>query len=357
MKVGSGHNSNLINYYLFLFISTFVRNIVAVFSCILLYKKGYDVKEILLFMTVIYGMGVIVNYFSLLFNYKISLIISNLFYGGSYFYLMIMPYGIPNLFILAIMLSIGSYSYHAIRHYLALKVQNYNNKKISYLLFVIYMACFVANILGIVILKKCSSYVIGIIMVLLSFISIFPVFKLTNISREKINLKSVSIRWEKIVYSVLEQFKVILMELQPLYLYVYVKGSISYIGWFNIVILIASVMVMMVVGKRLKLTLFKYINMLLALVIFLKLNINNIYLLMFIAFLEGIGMKLYEMFSLNNLYRIDANSVDSYLILQEIIFFGSKTLFMIIFLFLGFSLKNILYVCIIGMILSVFYLD
>ena len=46
--------SNIKKYNLFIMISTIARNIVEVFSSVLLYKMGYSLKEILLFFTILY---------------------------------------------------------------------------------------------------------------------------------------------------------------------------------------------------------------------------------------------------------------------------------------------------------------
>ena len=184
----------------------------------------------------------------------------------------------------------------------------------------------------------------------------FPILKLENIDEDKINLKSVKISRNKFMFNVLEQFKVILMELQPLYLYIFVKNSKYYVGIFNVVINLASLLVVVFLLKKIKRRHFKYINILLALVLVLKLNINSSVWLLGIAFFEGVGVKIFEKFSLDNLYDIDKNDVRSYLIVEELIFFISKSFVMLLFLVLVKDLKMILYVCVVGIAISGFYI-
>ena len=76
-----------------------------------------------------------------------------------------------------------------------------------------------------------------------------------------------------------------------------------------------------------------------------------------VAVIEGILVKVYERFSLVNLYDIGNNSINRYLMVEELIFFGSKSLIMGIFLLVGLKLKSIMFLCIIGIIISGFMFE
>lgn len=348
-------------YNFFLFMSTLTRSLVEVFSVVLLYDKGYTIHDILLFLLVMYLMGIAVNYFSLIINYKVVLGISILLYGVSYLYLSIMKVHLISLILFALLFAIGNYSYHAIRHYLALKLMTNKNKVIkdnNHILFVTYVSTILANILGILLIKKLPIVLVSMVIMVLSVISVVPVFKLkgNHIKNYHINLREVKISKNKVIFSILEQFKVILMELQPLFLYLYVKSSFNYIGIFNIVINFASLLVMMFISRRVSNKYFKYFNIVLGIVLILKINIKNSFILLGIAFLEGVGIKLYEKFSLDNLYDLNENHINSYLIVEEIIFFVSKSFIMFLFILFIPNIQYILYVCIIGLIVSGFYI-
>lgn len=349
--------TNRKTYNFFLFLSTLTRSLVEVFSVILLYDKGYSISNILLFLLVMYFIGILVNYVSLIINYKIVLIVSILLYGISYIYLSFMKSSIFSLILFAIILSISSYSYHAIRHSLALSMVDYDNgKNINKFLVIIYIATILSNIVGITLISKLSILVTGIVILILSFISIFPILKLNIQSNYKVDLKKVYIPRDKVIFSILEQFKVILMEIQPLYLYVYIKRRISYVGTFNILINFASLLLMLFISRKITNKHFKYISILLGIVLILKLNIKNSFILLLVAFFEGIGVKLYEKFSLNNLYDLKNNSINSYLIMEEFIFFITKTIIMFLFMVFVNNLRVIMYICILGIVLSGFYI-
>ena len=125
--------SNIKKYNLFIMISTIARNIVEVFSSVLLYKMGYSLKEILLFFTILYFVGgiisVIVIYLTKYINAKYILILSSMIFSISFYFMSTMDKTISNLIIFGIIYGIGSYSYHSLRHYFAIKAMDEERKK------------------------------------------------------------------------------------------------------------------------------------------------------------------------------------------------------------------------------------
>lgn len=345
-----------ITYKLFLFLSTFTRGLVEVFSLVLLYKKGFSLNNIFFFLFIMYTLGIIINYISLRLSYKLVLIISSILYGISYIYLSLMTIKISSLIILALLLASSNYSYHAIRHLLAIELLNNRNKPTNKLITITYLGVIISSLVGIYLIEKLSLSITSIIIFIISFISILPILKLKdNLPKiSKINFKKVNISKSKILFNILEQFKVIFLEIQPLFLYIYIDKSIYYIGIFNIIINIASLIVISILTKYLSKKHFKLICILLGIILTLKLNIKSGIILMFIAFFEGIFIKFYEFISLNTLYNLDNNKTRDYLITEESIFFGSKSIIMLTFYLLKLNIYLILYISIIGIILSSF---
>ncbi|MBQ6495384.1 MAG: hypothetical protein IJI49_05220 [Bacilli bacterium] len=347
-------NKNI--YNTFLFLSNLTRNLIEVYSVIILYNKGYTISNILFFLLIVYFIAITSNYISLKINYKISLIISFILYGISYIYLSLMNNNKINLIIIAILLSISINTYHTIKHYLGMNLISYNKGKNTLkILIITYISTIISNIIGIVLIKKIPIKITTIIITILSIISIFPILKIKIKNNNYSN--KIIINKNKIIYSILEQFKVILIELQPLYIYIYLKNSISFIGLFNIIINISSLITVIIIDKFLKNKYYKYISIILGIVLIIKLNTKNNILLLLIALLEGIGMKIYEKNSINNLYNRGNNNIKKYLIIEESIFFISKFIIMLLFILLIKKLKIILYICIIGLVISTFYLE
>ena len=337
------------SYHLFLFLTTFTRGIVESFSLVLLYKKGFELEEILLFMSLMYGFGIVVNYVSLKINYKIVLIISSLLYGLSYLYLTVMGNDLISLVLFSLLLSFGTYSYHCIRHYLALSFSIDNTALIVNVMF---LGVIIASIVGTFMISKLSVLWVGIVLFILSIISLLPIFKV-NISSDS-DTKKISISKRKILFNIFEQFRVMFIELQPLFLYLYVDDSVMFVGGFNIVINISALIVLVFVRNLLIDKYYLYICFSLGLVLLCKISINNNILLFIIAVMEGILIKLYERGSLKTLYNIGDNSVREYLVVEEFIFFVVKLIMMGIFVLLGIKLKSIMFICIVGIIVSGF---
>lgn len=344
-------------YNIFLFLSTFTRGLVEVFSLVLLYKKGYSINNLLFFLFLMYTVGILVNYLSLKIYYKTVLIISSIIYGLSFIYLSLMTNSLISLSILAILLSIGNYSYHVIRHYLALTMLENKTRKPNKIVTITYLGTISASLIGMYLINKLSFTITSIIIFILSFISIFPILKQKKISiPTNHNPSKVIIPKDKIFFSIFEQFKVIFLELQPLFLYIYIDSSIYYVGIFNVITNIASLIVIYYLAKKLNKNHFKYYTLSLGFIFILKLNIKNGLILLAIAFLEGLLVKIYENISLDNLYSYDNNNITKYLLTEEVIFFTTKSFIMLIFLILNLNIYAIMYLNIIGLIISGFFI-
>lgn len=342
-------------YNFFLFFSTFVRSIVDAFSIVLLVDLGYSVREILFFLFFMYVIGIFVNVFSVRFNYKFVFLVGIVCYGISY---LVLWWGGSNFFLMVLfsfVLAVGNYSYYFVRHYLAIKWVDYNyGKNINLIMVISYGAVILANVLGSFITERLDLIGVGLVVLFGSLLLGSFLFFLKDIREDKFVFKKVDVEVRKVVFCVLEQFKVIFCEIQPLYLYVFVKSSKYYVGLFNVIINVASLFVMLFLVSRVGIKYFRYVVFLLGVVLVLKINIRNSVVLLLIAFLEGVGIKFFERFSLESFYDVGKNDVRSYLLVLEVVFFVSKSFFMFLFWGIG-NLKVILYICVLGIVVSGIY--
>ncbi len=353
--------ANKKRYNIFILISMFARNIVEVFSSVILYEKGFTLKDILLFYSILYVAGILVSIVSLYLGKKIKqkniLIISSIIYGYCFYYLKNMPNTLTSLITYAIILAIGSYSYHTMRHYFALEVLPKDNQKdIGNILICNYIALIISSYLGGYITKKLGLSAIVIIVIITSLISLIPLWKVDNPKdNHKIIFNYKGISKNKIWFFILEQFKVIFLSLQPLYLYIYTKSNIEYIGIFNAILAVASIIFMYFISRKLKID--KYfitLNTIFCLILILKINITNSNILLLIAFFEGIFTKMYEIVSATNIYHKDYKDVNSYLILCETIFCGIRAIICLLLYFFIKDIRIMLYICILGIFISSF---
>ena len=344
-------------YNVFLFLSIFTRGLVEVFSLVLLYKKGYSLNDLIFFLFLMYSLGILINYISLKLYYKVILVMSSLIYGLSFIYLSNMNTSLISLSILALLLSSGNYSYHVIRHFLALTMLETKNRSASKLIIINYLGVISASLIGMYLINNLPFIITSIIIFVLSGISIIPILKQDKIIISSNTLdKKVFIPKNKIIFNILEQFKVILLELQPLFIYICIDKSIYYVGIFNIITNIASLLVIYFISSKLNNKYFKYYTLILGLIFVLKLNIKSGLILLFIAFLEGIFVKIYENTSLSNLYNYKDNFISSYLLKEELIFFTSKSLIMLVYFLFNLNIYTIMYINVIGIIISGFFI-
>ena len=336
--------SNIKKYKLFIMISTIARNIVEVFSSVLLYKMGYSLKEILLFFTILYFVGgiisVIVIYLTKYINAKYILILSSIIFSISFYFMSTMDKTISN--------GIGSYSYHSLRHYFAIKTMDKERKKeIGSILIFSNIGLIVAPIIVSYVTKKLSLIVLAIIVIVLSVVAIIPLFKLDIKENNKI-IKYQKIEKNKLLFFILEQAKVINLSLQPLYLYLFINNKIEYIGIFNAIMGIsACIFIYFFVRKIDDNKYFKYLNILFCIILLLKLNITSNYLILVIGFFEGLGIKMFEIVSAENIYNIKKDTnIKGYIVLVEIIFCFTRSIFCLIGYFIN-DIKIILYISIV----------
>lgn len=341
-------------YNLFLLTSTFSRSLVEVFNIALLYKLSYSLKEILLYYTVFMFLSALVNFITInLTNHlkpKYILIFSNAIFCLSYLYLNIMNYTLINLIIFACFSSLSSYSYHLVRHYYAIKFTDKTNKEIGSIIIFSYLGIILASYIGTYITESYSLSSNVILIFIFSLISIIPLLSIKeNVCYEKI--EKIKIDKNRLLFFILEQSKVLFLVFEPLYLYLYISKDLKYIGIFNIVSLIASIIFVKLIVKKNIEKYFKYLNSFLIIILLLKLNITNKYLILLIAFFEGLFMKVYEVVSMKNFYQVDEN-IKSYLLISEITFCFSQSLFCLIFYLFIDNIKIILYTLLIFIFLS-----
>lgn len=343
--------TNIKRYNLFILISTIARNIVEVFSSVLLYKMGYSLREILLFFSVLYFTGFITSiitiYLTKVIKAKYILIFSSIIFSFSFYFMSVMDKTIFNLIVFGIIYGVSSYTYHVLRHYYALKaMHNHKKKEIGSILISTNVAIIFSALIASYIQSKLSLIVLAIIIIIISVIATFFLFNFNEEKKEN-EIKYQHLPKNKFLFFILEQAKVINLSLQPLFLYLYVDNSFKYIGIFNVFLGISScIFIYFFVRKINDKKCFKYLNILFCLFLILKLNIKSKYLILVIALFEGLGVKMFDIVSAENIYNINNNvNIKGYLITVETIFCLVRCIMCIIGYFIN-NIKIILYLSI-----------
>jgi len=356
---------NFKKYNFFIFLSFFARNIVSLFSIVLLYKMEYSIKEILLSEMLIYLIGAISSYFFVYignkFNHKYTLMISSILFGITFYYLYTMEANLINLVIYSALFSISSYTYHPLRHYYALTLlpKKEKRKTIGNLLIYSYIAMIISPYLGAYLINNFGLLITVIVVTIISMFGMIPLFFLKGRDKdEKISLKETfkKIPKQSKKFFFLEQFKVIFTSLQPLYIYLYVDNNLEYIGIFNIFIGIASIIFIYFLTRKIdNAKYFLLLNIIFCIILIFKISIIDKYLLLAIAFLEGLGTKMYEVISTENMYFAGSKvGPNSFVIICELIFCLIRALICLFLILFISDVKVMLAIMILGIFISSF---
>ncbi len=348
--------TNMKRYNLFILFSTIGRNIVEVFSSVLLYKMGYSLRDIIIFYIILYLTGAVVSiitmYLTKIIKTKYILIFSSIIFSFSFYFMSIMQKTFLNLIIFGIIYGVGSYTYHTLRHYYAIKaISNHEKKEIGTIIIFTNIALIFSGLVASYIQSKLSLIALAITVIIISIFGTFFIFKF-NTEKEEKKIKYTYPKRNQFLFFLFEQAKVINLSFQPLYLYLFISGSMKYIGLFNALTGISACLFIYFFVKKIDdKKYFKYLNIIFCLFLLLKMNITSKYLILVIALFEGLGIKMFEVVSTINMYNIEKKAnVKGYLIVVEIIFCLTRAGMCLICYFIN-DLKLILYLSIIPILL------
>lgn len=343
---------NIKFYNIYMFISTFTRNIIDLYSVVYLYKLYPSVKTIIGIYSLIYFLGIFISYLSIKLGnkvgYKYILIFSSII--TSITFVVLNSTKIINTYIVSILLSLSIFTYHPLKHYYGITLLN-EKEKLGTSLILIYLASFFSSYFVIKDIKP-------IILIIITIIGIIPTLLIEKNIPKKIEYPK-NILPSKIQFFIFDQFRILFLLLEPLYLYI-ISKTISYVGIFNIIITISSIIYLYLIANNKNINIKKYycyLNILFVIFLLLKLNITNKIILLIIAFFEGIGIKTNELISTMNLYKIKnlkLSEKEGYLIISEIIFCSTRAIILFIFYLFNVSLVIMMYILLIGVFILSF---
>ena len=335
---------NIKSYNIYIFISTFTRNIIDIYSIVYLYQKGINIKNIICIYALIYFLGIFISILGIKIGnkigYKYILIFSSIITSITFYIIN----NTNNIYLISLFISLSTFTYHPIKHYYGIKLLNKKNQVGNTLIFT-YIASLFSSYIIINNIKPKYLFIISII-------SIIPSLYIKKENKENIINKKV-IPNKKILFFIFDQFRIIFILLESLYLYT-ISNTIKYVTIFNIILTISSIIFIYILSNKININKnYKYLNIIFTVVLLLKLNINNQKVLLLIAFLEGIGIKGNELISTINLYETKELNY-KYIINSEIIFCLTRTIILCIIYFTTTNLKLILHILIIGIFIHSF---
>lgn len=349
--------TNLKKYNVFITMTTFTKLMIEVFIPLLLFNIGFKLNEILYFYLIqfitIFLTNIPITKIGQKITFKKLMIISSIIFSLTYFYINYLTHNMIKLIILSILNGLYLSTYWIGRHIYGISIikeKKTTDNVSTYMIFGI-IGSLPASYIGAFILEKYGYIVLSITILILSIISIFPLFKIKISERKnKINLKEIITTFPKQNYLFLlfDQLKFLTILLFPLYIYINIKNELKYIAITNIIIGLSSILYILYLAKKMdknKKDYLKPMLIIMLITLLIKLNIKSSTLMLIIIFIEGISKTALDTIILRNTYSYKANYDNiSYILFIEQLYSLFRIIILIIYLLIGINLKTILYI-------------
>lgn len=309
-------DSNQKKFNIYVFLSTFSRNLIEVFIPIILYKFGYSLKEVILYYLLVNIFLIFLSYPCILFAKKFSNRSLSLIGIMSFILVQIlltkMTYSCYYILILSFLYSLYRIGYWLARRFYNLKVIHKKDisKSYSFISIVNQLALIISSYVGALFLDFVSIEVLTMISIILFIISLLPLYML-KFEHEKNDVKLDLVDTIKRIplsnlylFGTYESINIIKFFFS-LYLFIYVKDNYQTVGIMNLLTNLSTIIFAYFYGKKIndKKNYLKLSILLIGLVYLFKANITS-YLLILVAFLEGIVTKMYELSMSKEFYSL-----------------------------------------------------
>ena len=350
-------NSNQKKFGLYVFLSTFSRNLIEVFIPVILYKNGFSLKEVIFYYLMANIISLIICYpciqLSKKYNNKLLSIIGIIAFVALQISLNYITHNTIYLITIAALFAIYRRGYWIARRYYNLKVIKKENISTTYSIISIInqLGVIVSAYCGSIILDFISLKILTIIAIILFLTSIIPLNMLKfkhEKTNEKLNLLKTFKRIPKSDVYLFGSYELlnVVKFLIPLYLFIYVKNTYQTIGIVNLITNLALILFTYLFGKKLDNSKNTYIRLsiiLVTAVYIFKINTFG-FVLLAVCFIEGIFVKMFELTINSAFFTLSKQfEYNNYNLVYEFVqnFFRSIITFL---LFLScFGLKNMIY--------------
>jgi len=346
------------------FLTFFGKNMIEAFIPIILYKKGFSINNIMLYLMFQYISSIFVIWLIPMIDkylkYRGLVIINTIFFIVAYTFLFYMNNSIFSLFLLALFHTIHGSIFWILRHIYTIQIYSNDNlsKNVGNILISMEFALLLSSYISAYILDRSNQLILIIISSIILMVGNILLLKI-NVKdfNSKMNFKILKfLKVKNIIFFILEQFKVIAITLFPLYITIFLNVNYKFIGMFNVLIGISSIIFIFLfsrlINKRKKSYLLP-IAIFYSLLWVLKINIKLKIIVLIIAFLEGIISKIYQTSTTRFLYSLGKhfNTIE-YVTIIELLFGLIRFLIIVITVLFIKDLKLLLYICSFGLLLT-----
>lgn len=349
--------TNLKKYNIFVTITSFTKLLIEVFIPLLLFQMGFSLKHILIFYLVQFSTIFLCNipsaYLGKKITFKKLMIVSSIIFSITYLYINCLSQSIETLIIFAILNGLYLTTYWLGRHVYGISIIKEKKTTDNVSLYMIFgiLGSLPASYIGALILERFGYFTLSIIILILSLISLIPLFKIQlKEKKTKLQLKKIikSFPVKNYIFLFFEQLKFFTVTLFPLYIYINIKDELKYIAINNVVIGVSSIIYIFLLSKLMdknKKSYLKPMLIILFITLLIKLNIHSSGLMLVIIFLEGISKSALDTIILRNTYSFQKNYNNiSYILFIELVYSLFKILILIFYVIIDLDLKVILYI-------------
>ena len=359
--------NNRKKFELYVFLSTFSRNLIEVFIPVILYKFGYELKEVILYFLISNVFSLILSYplvlFSKKFNNKILTFIGIVAFVSLQILLANIRYSIYYIVIIAFLYALYRRGYWISRRYYNLNVMT--KEKIgttfSIISIVNNLGVILASYAGAIMLDYLNVITVTIISIIIFLLSIVPLTYM-NFKHEKDEVKLEVFKTIKEIplrnlylfgsYELLNVVKCLF----SLYIFIYVKNTYSTVGLFNLITNLSVLGFSYIYGKKIdeKQNLLKLSIVLVVITYLFKANTTYIALAI-VSFLEGIFTKMHEISISKEFYTLSKKfEYNNYNLVYEIVQNSFRAISLLVIYILNIDLKIAIYWLLFIMFLGAF---
>ena len=361
-------DSNQKKFGIYVFFSTFSRNLIEAFIPVILYKFGFPLNEILFYYLMVNFISLLLTYplifLSTKINNKTISIIGILSFIVLQILLNYINHSINYLLLIAFLYAIYRRGYWISRRYYNLIVMKERNigKTYSIISIINQIGVIISAYIGSLILDYISLRLLTVFAICLFILSLVPLYFL-KIERNNTNIKLDLFKNIKLIpksnlylfgsYELINVIKFLI----PLYLFIYVKNNYQTIGIVNLITNFALIIFTYMYGKKLDESKNNYLKLAIIFTISIylfKVNVNG-YLLLIISFIEGIVIKMYEL-SINKEFFTLSKKIEyyNYNLIYELMQNMFRTITVFILYITNFEIKTMVYITLIFIFIGVF---
>ena len=360
-------DSNQKNFNLYVFFSTFARNLVELYIPILFYKAGYDLPSIMIYFLLIHFISLLLDYPCIYLSKKLDnrvlSIVGIIAFCLLQILLNIKMSGIFSIILIACVYALYRRGYWIARRNYNLKVIHKDDISKSYSIISIInqIGVIVSSYIGALFLDYFSLKILTIISIVLFLFSVIYLYKL-KFTHEKNDIKIdlfktlKKIPKEDIILFGTYELTTVVKLIFPLFLFLYVKDNFQTVGLLTLFTNLATILFAYFYGKKVngKKNFLTLSLVLVVLVFFMKCNVTGI-LLVIVSFFEGIVGKMHEISMSKEFYALSKKfEYYNYNLAYEVIQNVSRTVMTLILLIFIKDLKMMIYVTLLVMLTGIF---